>query len=177
MAAERNTPSPALASVFTQHGTVTLLVRPNEEPLVAHERCLTKNSEFFQAALKKEWAEGQTRLIMIPEDDLATMTDYLTFTYSHELPTSKLVDKCPPLTDDDWTSLAKLCILGERALDTCIRNAVVVEIARMSTTLDVEGHMNFMGTAASNMLFDGTPEGSPIRRLIIDEYVFSGKKN
>jgi hypothetical protein len=121
--------------------------------------------------------EGQTRIIKLPEDDLQTVTDYLTFTYSHDLPTSKVIKGSPQATVDERESLAKLYVLGERALDKCIRNAVVSEIVRISATPDENGRSGFMHTAASNVIFDGTPDGSPIRKLIVDTYVSRGNES
>ena len=176
MAIDLEAPAPAFTSAFAQHGTVTLLIGSEEQPLVAHESYLTKNSEFFEAAMKKEWAEGQTRVIKLPEDDVETMSNYLTFAYSRDLPTSKVAKGASRATVDDWKSLTRLYVLGERTLDKCIRNAVVREIERLSTTPDEKGDTGFMPAAASNMLFDGTPEGSPIRQMIIDKHVFHGQK-
>lgn len=101
MSVDSETPAPASTSAFAQHGTVALLIGLDEEPLVAHESYLTKNSEFFRAAVKKEWAEGQTCVIKLPEDDLDTMTSYLTFAYSRDLPTSSLTkgDSTPKASD------------------------------------------------------------------------------
>ena len=99
------------------------------------------------------------------------MIDYLTFTYDHSLPTSQLTDDH---TIDDWIRLARLYILGERTLDKCIRNAITSEFSRISTLPDKNGATYFMPTAASNILFDGTPEGSPIRSMLIDRHVFNG---
>ena len=39
---------------FAQRGAVTLLVGSDEQPLIAHETYITRNSEFFKAAMKKE---------------------------------------------------------------------------------------------------------------------------
>lgn len=36
---------------------VTLHVGPSEHILLANASCLTQNSEFFKAVLKKEWTE------------------------------------------------------------------------------------------------------------------------
>lgn len=174
MAAELKTPPPSLKIAFTQQDTVTLLVGFDEEPLVAHESYLTRNSEFFKAAMKKEWAEGQIRVIKLPEDDLATMVDYLAFTYSRDLPTLHLTGS--PMVDG-WTRLAKLYLLGERILDKCIRNAVVSEFLRITTTPNEKGDTYFMPTVVSDMIFDGTPEGSPIRQMIVDNYVSWGYTN
>ena len=176
MADDLKTPVPSSVSVFAQRSTVTLLVGTDEEPLVAHESYTKKNSEFFQAAVMKEWVEGQTRVIKLPEDDVETMTNYLTFTYSCELPTSKLVKGRPARMNVDWDSLAKLYVLGDRIRDKCVRNAITSEIARVSVLPDENGASGFMPAAASNILFDGTPEGSPIRQMIIDKHVSGGHK-
>jgi hypothetical protein len=172
---ETSAPAPASTSAFAQNGTVTLLVGLKEEPLVAHENYLTKNSDFFKTAMKKEWAEGQTRVIKLPEDDPDTVTDYLTFVYSRDLPTSTLIKSYPSPSDREWKSLAKLYVLGERVLDKCIRNAVVAEVSRFSTP-DENSKWGYMPTAASNIFFEGTPEGAPIRRMIVDKHVSSGYK-
>ena len=173
MALELETPATPFTSAFAQQGTVTLLVGLDEAPLFVHESYLTKNSEFFQAAMKKEWVEGQTRVIKLPEDHLATMTDYLTFTYSSDLPTSKLI-KGAPAQVSGWISLAKLYVLGERLLDRCIRNAIVRELLRISELPDKNGLTSFMPVAASNILFNGTPEWHPIRQMVVDKYVARG---
>lgn len=69
---------------------MTLVV--GEEPwkyeLLVHASRVSANSEFFKAALKREWLEGQARTINMPTDDWRTMTDYLNFTYSGKLPTT-----------------------------------------------------------------------------------------
>lgn len=152
MAAELNKPSPKSTSAYAQHGTVTIIVGPHEEPLVSHESYMTKNSEFFKAAMKKEWTEVQTRTIKLPEDDLETITNYLTFTYGGDLPTSKLSEGF--LRVGVWDLLAKLYIFGERILGRCIRNTVVDEIVRISHVPDEEGVKRFMPTFVSNMLFN-----------------------
>lgn len=163
---------------FAQEDTVLLVVGPEQKLLIAHESHLKLNSEFFQTALKAEWVEGQTRTINLPEDDTETMTNYLTFTYGRGLPTTSLVSM--PVggpQNGEWVLLAKLYVLGERLLDTPLRNAVVREIMRIASLLDNEGHRYFMDVGASNTCYEGTPTGSLIRRLIVDEHVSAGQKS
>lgn len=74
-------------------------------------------------------------------------------------------------------TMAKLHLLSERVLDTCIRNTIVSEIVRVATMPDEKGKTSFMGSVASNILFDGTRKRSPIRRLIVDEHISNGKKD
>jgi hypothetical protein len=173
MSADPKTPLPALTSAFAQHGTVTLLVAFDGEPLVAHESYLTKNSEFFQAAMKKEWAEGQTRVIKLPEEDVAIMTSYLTAIYGCQLPTSTMT-AAPSggFEANQWQLLVELYLVGERMLDKHIQNAVIKEILRISKLSDKRGGVHFMPTSVVNMCFDATTEQSPLRWLIIDECFF-----
>lgn len=73
---------------FAQEDTVILVVGPEKKSLVAHESHLNLNTDFFKTALKKEWAEGQTRIINLSEDNTETTNNYLTFTYGSGLPTT-----------------------------------------------------------------------------------------
>lgn len=57
----------AAPSSFDKTDLVTLLVGPNEHEIAVYGIFLTRSSEFFKAALKKEWVEGQTRVIKLPE--------------------------------------------------------------------------------------------------------------
>ena len=65
-----SSPKPA-ASVeqfsFDHDDAVTLHVGPAEHVLLAHSSFIIRNSDLFTTALKKEWAEGQTRVIKLPE--------------------------------------------------------------------------------------------------------------
>jgi hypothetical protein len=163
---------------FAQEDTVILLVGPEEKSLVAHESYLKLNSDFFKTALKKEWVEGQTRIIKLPEDDTEAMTNYLTFTYGSGLPTTTL--KVMPnggLGSGQWKLLVKLYILGERLLDTPLRNAVIEEIVQLSSLADEDDAEYFMTTGSCNLCYDGTPTGSPLRRLIVDKYIIAGEQD
>jgi hypothetical protein len=58
---------------FNQEDLVTLLVGPEQKKMVAHGTYLARDPEFFQAALKKEWIEGQIRIIILPEQSPEVM--------------------------------------------------------------------------------------------------------
>jgi hypothetical protein len=158
---------------FAQIGAVTLLVGPDEQPLIAHETYVTQNSEFFKAAMKKEWFEGQNRVIKLPEVETETVENYLAFTYGRGLPTAKM-NYVPKLTPEagPWNVLVELYIFGERVLDKYVRNEVIKEIVRVSELL--HENQDSMMCSASHICFDGTPGASPIRRLMVDLYTFNG---
>lgn len=71
---------------FSPDGTVTLVVGSEQKRMLVHSTYLTCDSDFFKAALKKEWVEGQSHVIKLPEEDPETMAHYMTFVYSDKLP-------------------------------------------------------------------------------------------
>ena len=57
--------------------------------MIVHTSYLAQTSEFFASALKKEWAEGQTRIIDLDEETPGIMAHYLDWVYTTELPTKQ----------------------------------------------------------------------------------------
>lgn len=66
---------------YSPSATVILLVGKHEEEMLAHADYHTARSDSFKAALSKAWKESQTRVIKLPEDDPATVAQYLDFCY------------------------------------------------------------------------------------------------
>lgn len=67
---------------FDHNDAVTLHVGPNEHVLLARGSFITRNSDFFTTALKKEWTQGQTRVIKLPEEHPQVVSHYLNYTYT-----------------------------------------------------------------------------------------------
>lgn len=162
---------PTSSSNYGKDGMFTLLVGEKEQELLAHESYLSLHSEFFKAALKKEWIEGQTRTVKLPEEKLETMTFYLDFLYGKGLPTD--------FTKEDtreakvYELLTELFALGERLLDSVIRNATVKEIIRFATIPSKATRWFPNQTAISN-IYNSTTATSPARRLLVALYVSNG---
>jgi hypothetical protein len=72
---------------FDQDDAVTILVGPTEHAIIAHGNFISRRSEFFKAALRKEGAAGQTRVIKLPDEELQVVTHYFSYSYSKCLPT------------------------------------------------------------------------------------------
>lgn len=117
---------PTPPSDFGSDRMIILLVGPDEQELVAHENYLVRHSAFFQAALKQEWAEGQTHTIKLPEEKPDIVAFYLDYTYSERLPTDST--KRNNRNGKVYDVLADLYALGERLQDDKIRNVVIDEI-------------------------------------------------
>lgn len=99
----------AHAFSFTPSEAVILLIGPYQQSLVAHESHLTLNSEPSKAAMKRSWVEAQTHFVKLPEDDVETTTNYLTFTYGRGLPI-QAIESTPREGTSQWGLLMSLYI-------------------------------------------------------------------
>lgn len=165
----------ALSSQFSPENTVTLLVGPNEQKMIAYGSQLTHESEFFKAALKKEWAEGQTRIIKLPEESPAVMAHYLSYLYSGKMFTEDIKSVPGASIGQCFDLLASLYVACERFLNTKAQATILAEILRLACTED-EDDMQWTPAAKSvAIIYGGTPDGSPARRLLVDLHVACGE--
>jgi hypothetical protein len=116
MAETKATPAEPLFS-FRKDDLVTILVGPGEEEFAVHEHVVTRSSEFFKAAMKKEWTEGQARIIKLPEEThVQNFIHYLNFTYREQLHTEQIKAgdayglAAPWLTWRDSTYSVSVCL-------------------------------------------------------------------
>jgi len=156
---------------FDKGETVTLIVGVDKHEMLVHANHISRNSEFFRTALKKEWLEGQTRIITLPVDDPKTVTHYLNFTYNGRLPAEPgeegpIIDWATPTLLRTHKHLAELYTLAVRLLDDAVRNAVNKQILQIHRILDIPP-----GEDSINIIYKGTSEGDPARRLMVDIYL------
>ena len=161
--------TPATTSSYGGDDMVTLLVGPKEQHLFAHGSYLVLQSKFFKAALGKEWVEGQTRTVKLPEEELNILAQYLDFIYRNVLPTDSITDDSRG--GEVFNVLIGLFALGERLLDSTIRNAIIKEIVRFTTI----GKCKHPGLVAINNIYNCTTATSPARRLMVDLYTYRGE--
>jgi hypothetical protein len=146
---------------------VTLLVGEDEEEMFAYRRYLSLYSGSFEAALKKEWVEGQTRTVKFPEGDPETVTFYLDFLYGKGLPTYSTKSGSD---SESHCILAELYVLGERRMYSKIQNATLNEILRLTRV----GKRYYPDFPAIDIIYKSTTATSPARRLLVDLYVSHG---
>jgi hypothetical protein len=180
MASSDNTASEAadfiLVSQFSADAVVTLLVGEDEQTMIVHSSQLTRDSEFFTAAMKKEWVEGQTRVIRLPEERPATMAHYLSFLHSGRLFAEEIttLDKGP--IKHCYSLLASLYVCGERYLNRRLQSAIIVQMFRLTRIPGKNSRHFYPSRTTVNTVYRGTPEGSPGRRLLVDLHIIKGCK-
>lgn len=141
-AARNQTISEAINSVSASHFSaddmVTLVVGPEKQTMIAHAPRLTRDSEYFEAAMKNQWVEGRTRTISLPEESSATMAHYLAYSYSGKLFTEDIASgslrKDESHIEPCFRMLVSLYVYGERFLNRRIQESVVRELLRLTLT-------------------------------------------
>lgn len=181
MAAEKLSskfPTTNINCSFDEDDAVTLHVGPTEHAILAHGNFISRRSEFFKAALKKEWAEGQTRVIKLPDEDPQVMTHYLSYTYSKCLPTdiftADFMGTFPEESDEYYQLLADLYVAGERLLDETICGATITEFIRLTSLTDKSSKRYCPMKEAVKTIYRGTTAGSPARRLMVNIHLAYG---
>jgi len=151
---------------------VTLLVGDERTEMLAFASCLSFHSEFFKVALKKEWAEGQTHTIKLPEEEPEIVAQYLDYVLGKGLPTDST--KMDPRDGEVYWTLTILFAFGERVLDSKLRNAITAEIIRFTTIPAPDGSYILPSELPINNIYNCTTSASPARRLMVDLYMHVG---
>lgn len=163
---------------FDEDDAVTLHVGSTEHAILAHGNFISRRSEFFKAALKKEWAEGQTRIIKLPDEGPQVVTHYLSYTYSKCLPTdvftAEFMGTFPEESDEYYQLLADLYVAGERLLDETICGAIIKEFIRLTSLTDESAKRYCSMKEAVSIIYRGTTAGSPARRLMVNIHLAYG---
>ena len=161
---------------FSRDDAVTLVIGPEEKQMFVHGTYLTDCSDFFKAALKKEWTEGQTRVIKFPEEDPETMAHFMTFVYHGQIPFNGILPTKKDHFSARWPILIELYLYGERFLYPSIQDAVINEILRLTRIACADGSTWYPSCKNVDKVYRGTPEGPPLRRLMVDMHVVWGNK-
>lgn len=151
---------------------MTLAVGDDLEEQNVHEELLCEHSDFFTAALKKEWQEGQERRVPLPTDRPEIVDLYVQWLYRAKLFTRPFIEDAGGDCVES-TLLVKLFVFGEKVQDGRVRDAAIDALVMAMNTEDKDGKRWFP-TGRVGDAYDGTPSGSPLRRLFVDMYVSRG---
>ena len=139
------------------------------ETHTVHKSILEKHADFWKSALNKCWEEGAKGKIRLPEDDPEAVGTYLEWMYTSKIDLN-------PLTNDDMSAkdieeefehLARAYVFGEKAQDNAFCNGVID--AMFARVLGPGGGIEraYPTTKAISIIYDGTPEGSPARKMCV----------
>jgi hypothetical protein len=125
---------------------------------------------FFDAALKKEWKEGQEKAIELYDIDINAFRVWVKWLYTGQFSTQEKADIVKSASSADnsaWDLLRSVYALGDYLQDTNFKDAMIDDMA--SRCVLSQRHPDL---AASYIYPFSSPE-SPHRQLAIDICVFA----
>jgi hypothetical protein len=141
---------------------------------IVHQDVFTERSEFLRRVTAEVWQQvHDEHLVTLPDDDEHIFRLYLNLVYAGQLGTRGA---------DEWTELSRLFALAEKLVDLTAKNQIIDGmhaffnelIKKNPTGLQVE---RILPAAATKQLYEGTPERSQARKLIVDLYAGSADES
>ena len=146
-----------------------IIVRVDDIPPISftiHEIVLCATSEFFRAAVKKEWTRALPRVIHLPDEDVIVFKIYVTWLYSHKLAIRYPV-RCES-ANRNWELLTKSYLLGEKLIDTKFKDTIVSAMVASMRPSPIGRQAPRPGKQAIETLHEGTVRGSKARQLFAE---------
>ena len=123
--------------------------------------------------MKEEWKEGQEGTIPLPNDEPRVFDLYGQWLYRRTIPIiDSTIDSGKESTEQDL--LVRAYAFGEKIQDTTFQNTILDALIMSTNTPDKQKRRWFPGRALVSRAYEGTPVGSPLRRLMVDLHNYHG---
>jgi hypothetical protein len=147
------------------------VVKAEEKEFKVHEELLCNGSAFFASASNKEWVEVRKHCISLPDDDPSIVDLYLQWIYSGRTFSRQSTDGAPE-DGKEFDLLVDGFVFGEKVQNGDFKDAVVDALIKSFAVPDKRGQRWCPAAPWVDRAYAGTPEGSPLRRLLVARYVF-----
>lgn len=154
-----------------------MLVGVAKESFTVHEDIICARSNFFKAAVSKDWKEAGSKTVNLPEQTPAVFKAYLESVYFPNADLLELVKSHAHdlvLNSEDrfkkdivlakaGHGLVKLYLLGDFVGDVLLKNEIIRAIVE-----GCNGKGLYFQTKVLNMVFDGTPTDCGLQKVVAD---------
>lgn len=137
-----------------------------------HPELLSDSSTYFAAMLKGNWVEAREGKAVLEDVDPDIFDTYQQFLYFRKVE-SDFAKMASESCNREYNRLIRCYALGDRLGDGNFRDAAVDRIIANSNTA-IEGFNSFPFAGLTTIVYQMTPVGSPLRRLVIDQHVHHG---
>ncbi|KAM0244828.1 hypothetical protein ACHAQJ_010712 [Trichoderma viride] len=138
-----------------------------------HEHLICRNSDYFKTAMKAYWKSSTSGSVTLKEEDPEVFEVYLHWLYCETLPVQN--DSPGQEGNIEYEQLAKAYALGEMLQDVNFKDAVLDAIMIKSRSKASDGRCWYPIGPAIRYIYEGTPESSAARRLLVDMYTYQGR--
>ncbi|KAK3614662.1 hypothetical protein LTR56_027103 [Elasticomyces elasticus] len=151
---------------------VEVVVGAEKRKFHVHDQILRSGSAFFEGALSKEWKEGQTRVVLLPDDGASLVDRYVQWLYTGKVGVTLDTGRT------DYATLAGLYCLGEKLMHDSFQDRIIdAFVSGMREPLKYAGPHTTSSCPFRDVvdeIYKGTPKGSPGRRLMVNMHVMQG---
>ena len=156
--------------VLSLFDTITVNVGKEATKFPVHEAVIRRSSIFFDNAMKEEWAASRLdpRTVTLVDEDPAIFKIYLHWLYFKTFPT--VITKSTGGFNHETDMFSKSYVMGEMLIDTAFKNAVLIAFRDALLNQPFYKPMR-PGPIIAKIMYDGTLEGSPGRRFLVDVWV------
>jgi hypothetical protein len=142
-----------------------------------HKNVLCKTSVFLQNATKPEWTGPLPRPIDLTDENPKIFQAYLHWLYSRKVATeTSLANDCGDASGGhpelEYNLLSKSYLLGEKLMNSNYHNAVMEAI-----TYGAAIGCSFPGDECVRLVYKRTTASSPLKKLLVDFWVWVGYKS
>lgn len=136
-----------------------------------HEK-LIRTSPFFDKAISGRWRESTQKTVQLPEDEPEIFGIYVHWLYFGKL--SVFRDDLKSKEQKQYRALVKAYSLGDKFMNTKFQNTVIDAIVEESVSPASDGKHYYPNGLDIEYAYNNTNTLSPLRRLLVDMYAFSG---
>jgi hypothetical protein len=138
---------------------------------------LISRMEIFRRAITGRWKEEKIRLVSLPDENPYTFGLYLNFVYTGQIFTKRRsqaalsrldLDAFKQHVESEYQDLFRLYVLAEKFHDVTAKNAAIMAAIDVTRMESGSGDWAAPSLVTANSIYEGTPEGSLARRLIMD---------
>ncbi|KAF9701864.1 hypothetical protein EKO04_000819 [Ascochyta lentis] len=150
-----------------------------QQKYIVHEQLLTTRSLFFKKAMSGDWIEAKERIVKLPEDDSSVFNIYIDLLYTNKItviPDSGSGDATGGQEQNifaclkEQNSLASLYVLAEKLQDIDAKNKTLAAMVASAFEKRSDGVMYSPGPDTIRTIYEGTPPGCLLRKLLVDIY-------
>lgn len=152
---------------------------PEEREFPVHQKRLCERSPYFATAAKKDWKEGQEHRISLPCDSTVAVGLYIQWIYGGKIftrPGKGGAEDKDKATYSETSLLVEAFIFGEKIQDGDFKDAVLDAIIVSIHDSGKDHQFRYPSSTTVERAYEGTPEGSPLRKLMVDIHAHHGSR-
>ncbi|KAL2063380.1 hypothetical protein VTL71DRAFT_5185 [Oculimacula yallundae] len=153
-----------------------VIIGKSKTQVFVQKSMICHQSEFFKSACNPHWESGKSNTITLEEEDPVIFSLFLSWLYTGDIKQNEeyksINGKATP-TDASlkahWLQLVQCFVLGEMLMASSFKNAVIdLLFSKTAVRYLRTSYVILIDVNIIEEIFVGTPQGSPLRRYILE---------